>query len=88
MVHVIQDRVPSELLVHVRLAARMVIAATHVTAVIRDDATRPISFRLYDNDTAERARGTFRRIMPRELWSNVVLCLLQSCPHGVLYIEL
>ena len=54
------------------------VAATHVTAVIRDDATRPATFRLYDNDTNERARGTFRRVTTRELWSNICLAAIMS----------
>jgi hypothetical protein len=65
--------VNSSLLAHVRLAARVVSGTTHVTALVRDGTTQPPTFRLYDNDSVERSRGTFRRITVQELWTNCTL---------------
>ena len=58
------------ILIHMRLASRVLRRTTHVTAIIRDDSTTPISFRHYDNDSIERVRGTFRQLTTRELWTN------------------
>ena len=66
-------RVNSRLLIHVRLASRVMHRTTHVTAILRDDSTTPSSFRHYDNDSTERARGTYLRVTARELWINCVL---------------
>ena len=46
---------------------------THVTAVIRDDSSTPATFRHYDNDSDERAHGTFKQITALELWTNCML---------------
>lgn len=67
------SRVRSALLLHLRLASRVVTGTTHVTALVRDDTTQPPTFRHYDNDSVERSRGTFRRLIARELWTNCTL---------------
>ena len=67
------SRVRSALLIHLRLASRVVTGTTHVTALVRDDTTQPPTFRHYDNDSVERSRGTFRQMTARELWTNCTL---------------
>ena len=61
------ERVPSELLTHVRLAARSHIHSIHVTALVLGEWVQlpPL---LYDNDSASRQRGTAD--------------VIHSVPHG------
>ena len=69
------DRVPSELLSHVRLAARSRRNSTHVTALVRAESGR--FFRHYDNDSPFRQRGTFESISMRAAWgANVLFAIL------------
>ena len=64
------ERVPSELLGDVRLAARTRVNSGHVTALVRADDGR--SFRHYDNDSGARQRGTFETVSLRAAWGPFV----------------
>ena len=69
----IASRVPSELLGHVRLAARSRTNSRHVTALVRADGS---SFRHYDNDSKSRQGGTFASVSTRALWGPFMLYAL------------
>ena len=64
------DRVSSELLGDVRLAARSRVNSGHVTALVRADRR---SFRHYDNDSDARQRGTFVSVSLRAVWGPFIL---------------
>ena len=68
------ERVPSELLSHVRLAARSRMHSRHVTALVR--AEDGCSFYHYDNDSAFRQRGTADVITPSAAWGPFTLWAL------------
>ena len=68
------ERVPSELLTHVRLAARSRIRSTHVTALVL--AENGHSFYHYDNDSASRQRGTADVVSLRTAWGPFTLWAL------------
>lgn len=71
----LSERVPSELLSHVRLAARSRRNSIHVTALVRAESGR--FFRHYDNDSPFRQRGTFESISMRAAWgANVLFAIL------------
>ena len=70
----VSERVPSELLTHVRLAARSRVKSTHVTALVRAESGR--FFRHYDNDSSYRQRGAFQSISMRQAWGPFVLFAL------------
>ena len=65
------ERVQSELLGDVRLAARSRVNSGHVTALVRAENGR--SFRHYDNDSGARQRGTFEVVSLRAAWGPFVL---------------
>ena len=66
--------VPSELLSHVRLAARSRINSIHVTALVLAENGR--SFHHYDNDSASRQRGTADVVSLRAAWGPFTLWAL------------
>ena len=66
----VAERVRSELLGDVRLAARSRVNSGHVTALVRADAR---SFRHYDNDSDARQRGTFAPLSLRAAWGPFIL---------------
>ena len=66
----VAERVRSELLGDVRLAARSRVNSGHVTALVRADAR---SFRHYDNDSDARQRGTFAPLSLRAAWRAFIL---------------
>ena len=68
------ERVPSELLTHVRLAARSRINSIHVTALVL--AENGHSFYHYDNDSASRQRGTADVVSLRAAWGPFTLWAL------------
>ena len=69
----IASRVRSELLVHVRLAARSRTNSRHVTALVCADGS---TFRHYDNDSKSRQGGTFASVSLRALWGPFMLFAL------------
>ena len=72
----VAERVPSELLAHVRLAARSRRNTTHVTALLRADNGR--CFRHYDNDSTSRQSGTCDSISMRAAWGPYTMYALMA----------
>ena len=70
------SRVSSQLLADVRLAARFRVGSTHVTALLRVEASRATSFRHYDNDSEHRQRGVCESLSMRGLVGNFMLWAL------------